>query len=217
MALKEVFQHSIALSDIDPELTGVTRKQVWDALKTAYLNRHEYLDFFLDSKPLKSETVGEKEKIDLEIKLSGQNGGQTIVEHHELDPEKSITTTIDATAAGAESQLRIVLEEASEGYALSFTYSQNLDETQPEPSPEEKGIPSVLIPSLGLEGRRGVQGHRGPAGQRYERCLRPIKVLKSTEGAAMRPLLHSIPNNFRIRSCRPNQWRASESSDRVSI
>ena len=40
MALKEVFQHSIALSDIDPELTGVTRKQVWDALKTAYLNRH---------------------------------------------------------------------------------------------------------------------------------------------------------------------------------
>lgn len=108
MALKEVFQHSIALSDIDPELTGVTRKQVWDALKTAYLNRHEYLDFFLDSKPLKSETVGEKEKIDLEIKLSGQNGGQTIVEHHELDPEKSITTTIDATAAGAESQLRIV-------------------------------------------------------------------------------------------------------------
>ena len=27
MALKEVFQHSIALSDIDPELTGVTRKQ----------------------------------------------------------------------------------------------------------------------------------------------------------------------------------------------
>ena len=42
MALKEVFQHSIALSDIDPELTGVTRKQVWDALKTAYLNRHEY-------------------------------------------------------------------------------------------------------------------------------------------------------------------------------
>ena len=138
MALKEVFQHSIALSDIDPELTGVTRKQVWDALKTAYLNRHEYLDFFLDSKPLKSETVGEKEKIDLEIILSGQNGGQTIVEHHELDPEKSITTTIDATAAGAESQLRIVLEEASEGYALSFTYSQNLDETQPEPSPEEK-------------------------------------------------------------------------------
>ena len=138
MALKEVFQHSIALSDIDPELTGVTRKQVWDALKTAYLNRHEYLDSFLDSKPLKSETVGEKEKIDLEIKLSGQNGGQTIVEHHELDPEKSITTTIDATAAGAESQLRIVLEEASEGYALSFTYSQNLDETQPEPSPEEK-------------------------------------------------------------------------------
>lgn len=89
MALKEVFQHSIALSDIDPRLTGVTRKQVWDALKTAYLNRHEYLDFLLDSKPLKSETVGEKEKIDLEIKLSGQNGGQTIVEHHELDPEKS--------------------------------------------------------------------------------------------------------------------------------
>ena len=87
MALKEVFQHSIALSDIDPELTGVTRKQVWDALKTAYLNRHEYLDFFLDSKPLKTETVGKKEKIDLEIKLSGQDGGQTIVEHHELDPE----------------------------------------------------------------------------------------------------------------------------------
>ena len=29
MALKEVFQHSIALSDIDPELTGVTdRKSV---------------------------------------------------------------------------------------------------------------------------------------------------------------------------------------------
>ena len=51
MALKEVFQHSIALSDIDPELTGVTRKQVWDALKTAYLNRHEYLDFFLVSTP----------------------------------------------------------------------------------------------------------------------------------------------------------------------
>lgn len=62
MALKEVFQHSIALSDIDPELTGVTRKQVWDALKTAYLNRHEYLDFFLDSKPLKSETVGERRR-----------------------------------------------------------------------------------------------------------------------------------------------------------
>lgn len=212
MALKEVFQHSIALSDIDPELTGVTRKQVWDALKTAYLNRHEYLD----SKPLKSETVGEKEKIDLEIKLSGQNGGQTIVEHHELDPEKSITTTIDATAAGAESQLRIVLEEASEGYALSFTYSQNLDETQPEPSPEEKNTVSSYT-ELGLG--------------RTERCARPSrpswtkiralppsnKSFKNTEGAAMRPLLHSIPNNFRIRSCRPNQWRASESSDRVSI
>lgn len=138
MALKEVFQHSIALSDIDPRLTGVTRKQVWDALKTAYLNRHEYLDFFLDSKPLKTETVGKKEKIDLEIKLSGQNGGQTIVEHHELDPEKSITTTIDATATGTESQLKIVLEEASEGYALNFTYSQNLDESQSEQSPEEK-------------------------------------------------------------------------------
>lgn len=87
MALKEVFQHSIALCDIDPQLAGVTCKQVWEALKTAYLNRHEYLDFFLDSKPLKTETVGKKEKIDLEIKLSGQNGGQTIVEHHELDPE----------------------------------------------------------------------------------------------------------------------------------
>ena len=121
MALKEVFQHSIALCDIDPQLAGVTCKQVWEALKTAYLNRHEYLDFFLDSKPLKTETVGKKEKIDLEIKLSGQNGGQTIVEHHELDPEKSITTTIDATATGTESQLKIVLEEASEGYALNFT------------------------------------------------------------------------------------------------
>ena len=130
MALKEVFQHSIALCDIDPQLAGVTCKQVWEALKTAYLNRHEYLDFFLDSKPLKTETVGKKEKIDLEIKLSGQNGGQTIVEHHELDPEKSITTTIDATATGTESQLKIVLEEASEGYALNFTYSQNLDESQ---------------------------------------------------------------------------------------
>lgn len=145
MALKEVFQHSIALSDIDPELTGVTRKQVWDALKTAYLNRHEYLDFFLDSKPLKTETVGKKEKIDLEIKLSGQNGGQTIVEHHELDPEKSITTTIDATAAGTESQLKIVLEEASEGYALNFTYSQNLDESQSEQSPEEKEYRQFLF------------------------------------------------------------------------
>ena len=72
MALKEVFQHSIALCDIDPQLAGVTCKQVWEALKTAYLNRHEYLDFFLDSKPLKTETVGKKEKIDLEIKLSGQ-------------------------------------------------------------------------------------------------------------------------------------------------
>ena len=79
MALKEVVQHSIALCDIDPELAGVPRKQVWEALKKAYLNRHEYLDFFLDSKPLKSETVEEKERIDLEIKLSGQNGGQTIV------------------------------------------------------------------------------------------------------------------------------------------
>ena len=47
MALKEVFQHSIALCDIDPQLAGVTCKQVWEALKTAYLNRHEYLDFFL--------------------------------------------------------------------------------------------------------------------------------------------------------------------------
>ena len=60
MALKEVFQHSIALCDIDPQLAGVTCKQVWEALKTAYLNRHEYLDFFLDSKPLKTETVGKK-------------------------------------------------------------------------------------------------------------------------------------------------------------
>ncbi len=138
MALKEVFQHSIDLCDIDPKLAGATRKQVWEALKTAYLNRHEYLDFFLDSKLIKSETVGEKEKIDLKIKLSGQNGGQTIVEHHELDPEKSITTRIDATATGAESQLTIVLEEATEGYGLSFTYAQNLAETQIEQTPEEK-------------------------------------------------------------------------------
>ena len=145
MALKEVFQHSIALCDIDPQLAGVTCKQVWEALKTAYLNRHEYLDFFLDSKPLKTETVGKKEKIDLEIKLSGQNGGQTIVEHHELDPEKSITTTIDATATGTESQLKIVLEEASEGYALNFTYSQNLDESQSEQSPEEKEYRQFLF------------------------------------------------------------------------
>lgn len=145
MALKEVFQHSIALCDIDPQLAGVTCKQVWEALKTAYLNRHEYLDFFLDSKPLKTETVGKKEKIDLEIKLSGQNGGQTIVEHHELDPEKSITTTIDATATGTESQLKIVLEEASEGYALNFTYSQNLDESQSEQSPEEKEYHQFLF------------------------------------------------------------------------
>ncbi len=216
MALKEVFQHSIALSDIDPELTGVTRKQVWDALKTAYLNRHEYLDFFLDSKPLKSETVGEKEKIDLEIKLSGQNGGQTIVEHHELDPEKSITTTIDATAAGAESQLRIVLEEASEGYALSFTYSQNLDETQPEPSPEEKEYRQFLYRAWAW--KDGEVCKAIAASWTKIRALPPSnKSFKNTEGAAMRPLLHSIPNNFRIRSCRPNQWRASESSDRVSI
>ena len=136
MALKEVFQHSIALCDIDPQLAGVTCKQVWEALKTAYLNRHEYLDFFLDSKPLKTETVGKKEKIDLEIKL---------VEHHELDPEKSITTTIDATATGTESQLKIVLEEASEGYALNFTYSQNLDESQSEQSPEEKKYRQFLF------------------------------------------------------------------------
>lgn len=62
MALKEVFQHSIALCDIDPQLAGVTCKQVWEALKTAYLNRHEYLDFFLDSKPLKTETVGKRRR-----------------------------------------------------------------------------------------------------------------------------------------------------------
>lgn len=145
MAIKEVFQHSIALCDIDPQLAGATREQVWEALKLAYLNRHEYLDFFLDSKPLKAETIGEKEKIDLEIKLSGQNGGQTIIEHHELDPEKSITTTIDATSTGAESQLKIVLEEADEGYALSFAYSQNLNETQTEQSPEEKEYRQLLF------------------------------------------------------------------------
>lgn len=145
MALKEVFQHSIALCDIDPELAGVPRKQVWEALKKAYLNRHEYLDFFLDSKPLKSETVEEKERIDLEIKLSGQNGGQTIVEHHELDPEKSITTTIDATAAGTESHLKIVLEETAEGFVLHFIYAQNLDENQAEQTAEEKEYRQFLF------------------------------------------------------------------------
>ena len=54
MALKEVFQHSIALCDIDPELAGVPRKQVWEALKKAYLNRHEYLDLDRKSTRLNS-------------------------------------------------------------------------------------------------------------------------------------------------------------------
>ena len=145
MTLKEVFQHRIALRDIDPKLAGATRKQVWEALKSAYLNRHEYLDFFLNSKRLKTEIVGEKENIDLEIKLSGQGGAQTIVEHHELNPEKSITTTIDATATATESQLKIVLEEGAEGYALSFTYAQNLGGTHYEQSPEEKKYRQFLF------------------------------------------------------------------------
>ena len=32
-----------------------------------------------------------------------------------------------------------------------------------------------------------MQGHRGPAGQRYERCLRPIKVLKIPTGPQCGP------------------------------
>ena len=32
-----------------------------------------------------------------------------------------------------------------------------------------------------------MQGHRGPAGQRYERCLRPIKVLKIPKGPQCGP------------------------------
>ena len=37
------------------------------------------------------------------------------------------------------------LIEASEGYALNFTYSQNLDESQSEQSPEEKEYRQFLF------------------------------------------------------------------------
>lgn len=147
MTLKKVYQHSVFLKDVGFSPVNISREKIWEALEKVYFNRHQYLDFFMDSRILTSTEKDGKKIIELEVDLPGQKGVQKILERHELDAPNSVETTIDATQTGKESRLVIeLIEGAGEGPGFKFTYSQGNEneESDFEGTPEGEKYKTLL-------------------------------------------------------------------------